>query len=175
MRANGRRTLRPLLKNQISAARKATDAAILVIAIQSKRPSATAARTSIMGTTARSWATSTPMVMRPARVRSSPTFSSTLMATAVLDSATTKPSRSDSPSGQPKNLDNTSMTAVEAPIWKRVAVTARRHSRRKTRRDSSMPTTKSSISTPSSARTLTWSRFSTRARAEGPKSTPARM
>ncbi len=54
-----------------------------------------------MGTTAMSWAISTPMVMRPIDVLSSSTSSSIWMATAVEEIATMKPSATICSSGQP--------------------------------------------------------------------------
>ena len=89
---------------------------ILTTVSQSSAASARAPMASSMGTTARSWAMSTPTVRRPVRVLSSPVFSSTLMATAVDDSATTKPSTRARAKGQPSTVDSKSMTAVLAPI-----------------------------------------------------------
>ena len=153
----------------MSHARKPTEPMILTMVSQSSVASAWAQMASSMGTTARSWAMSTPTVRRPVRVLSSPVFSNTLMATAVDDSATTNPSTRASGKGQPSTVESRSMTAVLAPIWKRVARTARRHSPRKIRKLSSMPTTNSNMRTPSSARTSICSRFSDQGEAVGAK------
>ena len=97
------------------------------------------------------------------------------MTTAVLERATVKPSSTATPRDQPNSIDNASMAPVLAPICNRVASAASFHRRRNERRDSSMPMTKSSSSTPSSARMSMWARFSTTAKADGPSKAPATM
>ena len=95
---------------------------------------------SIIGTTARSWAISTPTVRRPTGVVSSPMSSSILMVIAVLLIATTKPKSTASSGGQPKAWESTSMTPTLAPICNRVAMSAVRHVWIRSRMLSSMPT-----------------------------------
>ena len=97
------------------------------------------------------------------------------MATAVDDSATTKPSSTANPVDQPKAMDSNSMTPTEAQIWNPVTSNAKPQILRNERKESSMPTMNSSISTPNSASTSICSRLSTTASADGPNSTPARI
>ncbi len=130
---------------------------------------------SIIGTKARSWARRMAMVSFATGCCRMPMSSSIFTTTAVLLSATTKPSSTERPSDQPNSVDSSSMTATLAATCMSVASTATRQMSRRPPRLSSMPTKNRSSSTPSSARTSICSRFWTRPRAEGPRMMPARM
>ena len=115
----------------------------------------------------------TPTVIWPTRLRSSPISSSILMATAVEETATTKPSRTIWAVVQSSTEPMAHMTASAATIWVSVVKTAIFQTSRMPRRDSSMPIRNSSMRTPSSASTWMKARFSTSPRPEGPRMTPA--
>jgi len=129
----------------------------------------------MMGTTARSWNSSTDTMVRPGPVPMSPDLSSDHSTRAVDDSATMPPHTAASATGRPlatataKAAPPVSSTCTEPPPKTEV------RSFHRSLRRSLMPTVNNSRMTPTSATSSIWWRSRIRPRPPGPIRMPARM
>src|SRR5213079_1808411 len=125
-------------------------------------------RTSIMGTTHRSWKISTPVARRPWGASISPLSVSPLRTMAVLESATRKPKSSDTRQLRWRAMASTQLRATVRPTCAPPPATTCRPISRSRLKENSMPMVKSSRMTPTSARLSTWCTSDTRPSALGP-------
>src|SRR2546428_611554 len=132
-------------------------------------------RTSIKGTTHKSWNISTPVARRPWGASISPLSVSPLRTMAVLESATRKPRSSDTRQLRCSAMASTQLSATVRPTWAPPPATTCRPISRSRLRENSMPMVKSNRMTPTSARLSTWCASETKPSALGPSKTPATM
>ena len=172
MRAKGRLTRR-LFRVRTSSTSTPTEIAIWTMAQNPSVPLPMFSTISSMGRKARSWPIRMATAILPVRARSCPVSSSILMATAVLDSAITNPSRIDCAVVKPRKMEHRKIAARLPATCRATALSAIFQVTMKMRTLSSVPIRNNSRRTPSSASPPICSRFSTTPNALGPSSTPA--
>jgi hypothetical protein len=128
-----------------------------------------------IGTTARSWAISTPTAILPGALRNSPISSSIFIATTVLDNAMMNPRISVSDGLASSMKASSAASASEASNCPPATITAGLRLRTKALIDSSMPMKNSSTTTPISASSDTFSDVEITPMPVGPSARPARM
>ena len=109
----------------------------------------------IIGTTQRSWKTRMPSVRRPWGASISPRARNPRSTIAVLDTVTTKPRKTDGPTGYPSSMAIAITTRIVAPTCSPPPMRIGRQRRRMYSSGSSSPMPNSSNTMPASASTST--------------------